>query len=192
MDVAGLVSRYRFVVDFECFNHLNDNQRVAVGKAVNKITLPDATMLMLVWEPGRRRLLPQGTSPNDIESAFIGWKMIDKDPYAAQSELPGLLKIFLCISIASGKKRNKITECYCDWYSLSLKFYQSRKIKTIDICLAVLLPFGLAAYRIWFYNPYEDKLRLNPKSIFRRGTFFQISLFCISDKCSKYFRVHAT
>lgn len=82
-------SDFRFVVDFECFNHLNDKQRLAVGRAVNKVTVPNARMLMLAWEPGKRRLLPQGASPGDIETAFPGWKISGEDLFAAQSELPG-------------------------------------------------------------------------------------------------------
>ncbi|HEY4654051.1 MAG TPA: hypothetical protein VIH22_06035, partial [Cyclobacteriaceae bacterium] len=39
-------------------------------------------------------------------------------------------------------------------------------IKIIAISLAVLALVGLAAYRIWFYNPYEDELRLDPRSVF--------------------------
>lgn len=89
---AGVGSGFRFVVDFECFNHLTDEQRVAVGRELNAITVPNAIMLMLVWEPGQRWMLPPGAGPDDIESSFPGWKIIDEDSYAAQSALPWWLQ----------------------------------------------------------------------------------------------------
>lgn len=52
--VAGVESGFQLVIDFECFNHLTDAQREAVGREVSAVTEPDATMLMLVWTPGRR------------------------------------------------------------------------------------------------------------------------------------------
>lgn len=89
---AGLERGFRFVLDFECFNHLDDAQRKAVGREVSAVAAPDATMLMLVWSPGRRGPLPKGASRDDIEAAFPGWTMIAEDAYAAQSDLPSWLK----------------------------------------------------------------------------------------------------
>lgn len=90
--VAGVESGFQLVIDFECFNHLTDAQREAVGREVSAVTEPDATMLMLVWTPGRRGPLPRGASRGDIETAFPGWSVIDEDAYAAQSALPPWLK----------------------------------------------------------------------------------------------------
>ena len=39
-------------------------------------------------------------------------------------------------------------------------------IKIIAISLAILVLVSLATYRIWFYNPYKDELRLDPRSVF--------------------------
>lgn len=89
---GGLEPGFRFVLDFECFNHLDDAQRMAVGREVSAVAAPDATMLMLVWSPGRRGPLPKGASRDDIEAAFPGWTMIAEDAYAAQSDLPSWLK----------------------------------------------------------------------------------------------------
>lgn len=44
-------------------------------------------------------------------------------------------------------------------------------LRIISICLAVLALIGLVAYRIWIYNPYEDKLRLDPRSVFSKESF---------------------
>ena len=89
---AGVGSGFRFVLDFECFNHLSEVQRMAVGREVSAVVASDATILMLVWERGRRWPLAPGASRNDIEIAFPAWKVIAKDGYAARSTLPGWLK----------------------------------------------------------------------------------------------------
>jgi hypothetical protein len=91
LQAAGIEPGYRFVLDFECFNHLNDTQRRAVGREVSAVAAPDARMLMLVWAPGRRGPLPPGASRRDIEAALTGWHVIHEEPYAAQSALPSWL-----------------------------------------------------------------------------------------------------
>lgn len=92
LQVSGIEPGYRFIVDFECFSHLNEAQRRAVGHEVSAVAIPGATMLMLVWSPGRRGPLPQGASRSDIEAAFPEWTVIHDDAYAARSELPSWLK----------------------------------------------------------------------------------------------------
>jgi SAM-dependent methyltransferase len=89
---AGVGSGFRFVLDFECFNHLPEVQRKAVGREVSAVAAPDATILMLVWARGRRWPLAPGASRDDIEAAFPAWKVIAEDDYAARSTLPGWLK----------------------------------------------------------------------------------------------------
>lgn len=94
---AGVNSGFRFILDFECFNHLNDSQRKAVGREVSAVAAADATMLLLVWAPGRRGPLPPGASRDEIEAAFPKWSIINEDGYAAQSALPTWLQnIDLC------------------------------------------------------------------------------------------------
>lgn len=79
---------FRFVLDLECFNHLNEEQRAAVGQEVTAIAAPDATMLMLVWAPGRRGPLPAGASRAEVEAALPHWTVIAEDAYADASMLP--------------------------------------------------------------------------------------------------------
>jgi SAM-dependent methyltransferase len=94
---AGVESGFRFIIDFECFNHLNDAQRQAVGHEVSAVADPGATMLMLVWAPGRRGPLPRGASRGNIEAAFPEWSVIHEDAYAALSALPSWLQnVDLC------------------------------------------------------------------------------------------------
>jgi SAM-dependent methyltransferase len=88
---AGVGSGFRFLLDFECFNGLNDAQRKAMGREVSAVADDDATLLMLTWVPGRRWPLPRGASREDIQVAFPDWKVIDEDTYE-KSALPRPLK----------------------------------------------------------------------------------------------------
>lgn len=46
---AGIARGFRFILDFECFNHLSAAQREDVGREVSAVAAPGATLLMLVW-----------------------------------------------------------------------------------------------------------------------------------------------
>lgn len=83
---AGIASGFSFFLDVECFNHLGDSQRAAVGREVNALASPNATMLLLAWTRARRGPLPAGASPDDLRTAFRGWQIIDERPY--DGELP--------------------------------------------------------------------------------------------------------
>ena len=87
---AGVGTGVSFLLDVECFNHLNDTKRVAVGREVNAIASPDATMLLLVWAPARRGPLPHGASADDLTRAFSGWKIVDEESY--EGDLPRPMK----------------------------------------------------------------------------------------------------
>ena len=88
---AGIESGFRFILDFECFNHLSDTQRQAVGREVSAVATPDATLLLLAWEPARRWLLAPGAGRHDLASAFPEWKVVDEQAYD-DAALPALLK----------------------------------------------------------------------------------------------------
>lgn len=92
LQASGVDAGYQFIVDFECFNHLNEAQRQAVGQEVSAIAVPGATMLMLVWSPGRRGPAPRGANRSDLQAAFPEWMVINDEPYAAGSELPSWIK----------------------------------------------------------------------------------------------------
>lgn len=89
---AEIGDGFRFILDFECFNHLADEQRRMMGRGVSTVARPDATLLTLVWGRGRRWPLPPGATRTDIEEAYPGWKVIDEDPYAAPETLPPWLR----------------------------------------------------------------------------------------------------
>jgi hypothetical protein len=87
---AGVGSGFSFVLDVECFNHLNDSQRAAVGREVNAVASSDATMLLLVWARAHRGPFPPGANPDDLTTAFFGWQIVDERAY--EGELPRPLK----------------------------------------------------------------------------------------------------
>jgi SAM-dependent methyltransferase len=87
---AGVGSGFSLLLDVECFNHLSDSQRVAVGREVSAVALPDATMLLLVWARARRGPLPPGANRDDLTTAFSGWRIVDEHAY--EGELPRPLK----------------------------------------------------------------------------------------------------
>jgi len=87
---AGVGAGFSFLLDVECFNHLNDAQRLAVGREVNAVAAADATMLLLVWSRARRGPFPPGANRDDLTTAFPGWRIVDVRPY--EGELPRPLK----------------------------------------------------------------------------------------------------
>lgn len=87
----GVEPGVRLVLDLECFNHLTDSQRSAVGRGVSAVAAADATLLLLVWSRGRRWPLPPGASRKDIEAAFPDWSVLSED-YADQGSLPPWLR----------------------------------------------------------------------------------------------------
>jgi SAM-dependent methyltransferase len=85
---AGVGTGFSYVVDVECFNHLDDAQRASVGREVNAVTTPDASMLLLVWRRARRGPFPPGARPDDLTSAFAGWEIVDETAYEGELPLP--------------------------------------------------------------------------------------------------------
>jgi ubiquinone/menaquinone biosynthesis C-methylase UbiE len=73
---AGVGSDFRLVLDTGTFHGLNDTEREAVGREVNVVAAPDATLLMVAW-PKRRRPLIRGVTRSEIEQAFPGWTVTD-------------------------------------------------------------------------------------------------------------------
>jgi SAM-dependent methyltransferase len=88
---AGIEPGFRLILDFECFNHLSEKQRHAVGREVSVLAAPDATLLVLAWTPARRWPLAPGASRNDLASALPEWKVVDEEAYDV-SALPALLR----------------------------------------------------------------------------------------------------
>ena len=83
---AGVGSGFTLFLDVECFNHLNDRQRLAVGREVNAVASADATMLLLGWARARRGPLPAGVDKDGLRDAFPGWQIVEERPY--EGDLP--------------------------------------------------------------------------------------------------------
>jgi SAM-dependent methyltransferase len=81
-------SGFRFLLDFGLFHDLTDELREEMGREVSAVAAPGATMLMLAWAPGRRRLLPRGASRGDIEAAYPAWKVIDEEALVDEPRAP--------------------------------------------------------------------------------------------------------
>jgi len=62
-----------------------------MGGGVTAVAAPDATLLMLAFQPRRRGPLPRGADRGGIETAFPGWTVLDEEP-ADVSGMPGPLK----------------------------------------------------------------------------------------------------
>lgn len=89
---AGVGSDFRLVLDSGTFHDFDEAQRIAMGREVNAIAAPDATVLLLVW-PRRKRPLIRGATRAEIEAAFPDWHITDIEP--SGFVLPKLLEILL-------------------------------------------------------------------------------------------------
>jgi SAM-dependent methyltransferase len=74
---ADIGSDFRLVLDTGTFHGLTDPQREALGREVEAICAPDATVLLDCFAPKRRGPLPPGASRADVERAFPGWEIVD-------------------------------------------------------------------------------------------------------------------
>lgn len=85
---AGVGTEHRFLLDVECFNHLGDAQRMAMGQEVTAVAADGATMLLLVWRRAWRGPLPGGAHRDDIERSFAGWRVLSMEPFGGQLPPP--------------------------------------------------------------------------------------------------------
>jgi SAM-dependent methyltransferase len=77
---SAIGSDFRLIWDLGTVHGLAPAQCRAVGREVSAIAAPDATLLMLAWEPARRGPLPRGMSRAEIEGAYEGWTVTDEEP----------------------------------------------------------------------------------------------------------------
>src|SRR4030095_14759178 len=57
LQAAGIGPVFRLVLDTGTFHDLNSAQREAMGREINAVAAPDATVLLLVWPKRRRPLI---------------------------------------------------------------------------------------------------------------------------------------
>jgi SAM-dependent methyltransferase len=88
LEHVGVGHGFRLFLDAECFNHLNDDQRIGFGSGVDAIASPDAELLLLVWKRAHRGPLPPGAGRDDLTRAFPGWTIADEIEYEASLPFP--------------------------------------------------------------------------------------------------------
>ena len=89
---AGIGTGFRLILDTGTFHDFNAEQRAAMGRGVEAIAGPDATLLLLVW-PKRRRPLIRGVTRDEIEAAFPAWTVTHVEP--SHFRLPTPLELLL-------------------------------------------------------------------------------------------------
>jgi len=82
LDPSKIGQEFKFVLDTGTFHGLSNEQRTAMGKAVDRIAARDGTILLLVWDPKWRAFLPSGASRQQIETCFPGWTITHVEPAA--------------------------------------------------------------------------------------------------------------
>ena len=75
--LAGVGTGFDLFVDRGCFHGLDDDQRMAVARAVTDVAAGDAVLLMFAWGSGVPRPLPRGAEPTDVAATFDGWTLTD-------------------------------------------------------------------------------------------------------------------
>jgi len=84
---AGIGDGFRLVLDTGTFHDFDAEQQQAMGRGVDAIAAPDATVLLLCW-PRRHRPLIRGVERDEIEAAFPGWKITDIEPSGFEAPKP--------------------------------------------------------------------------------------------------------
>jgi SAM-dependent methyltransferase len=88
---AHLPQGVRLFLDIGCFHELSDEDRRATAEGVTALAAPDATLLLLAFQPGKRGPLPRGADQDEVERAFDGWTTVDTVP-AVTDGMPAPLR----------------------------------------------------------------------------------------------------
>jgi SAM-dependent methyltransferase len=96
-DVTALTAEtvgtgFRLVLDTGTFHDFGTEQQLAMGRGVDAVASPDATVLLLAW-PRRLRPLIRGVARSEIEGAFPGWRVTHVEP--SHFRLPKPLMLLL-------------------------------------------------------------------------------------------------
>lgn len=89
---AGIGSGFRLVLDTGTFHDFDSIQQRAIGREIDAVAAPDATVLLLVW-PKRMRPLIRGATRAEIEAAFPGWRITHVE--ASHFRLPKIMEMIL-------------------------------------------------------------------------------------------------
>lgn len=89
---AGIGPGFRLVLDTGTFHGLTARQRETMGREVNAVAAPDATLILDCFAPRHRGPLPRGASRADVERAFPEWEITDGE--VADTEPDALARLF--------------------------------------------------------------------------------------------------
>jgi len=78
---ADVGTGYRLLLDFGTVHGLDPAKRVAVGRFVNAVAAPDATLLMYALAPRKRGMLPDGADRAELETIYPDWQVVDELPF---------------------------------------------------------------------------------------------------------------
>ncbi len=81
LDPETVGTGYHLVLDVGCFHGLTPADQAAMGRSIESVAAPDATLLMLAFTPGAApRPLPRGAGTASIGRALPGWRVLDTEP----------------------------------------------------------------------------------------------------------------
>lgn len=89
---AGIGTGFRLVLDTGTFHDFDTARQQAMGREIDDIAAPDATVLLLVW-PKRVRPLIRGATRDEIEAAFPRWSITHVE--ASHFRLPKIMEMIL-------------------------------------------------------------------------------------------------
>jgi SAM-dependent methyltransferase len=89
---AGIGSGFQIVLDTGTFHDFDTARQQAMGREIDAIAAPAATVLLLVW-PKRMRPLIRGATRTEIEAAFPEWKITHVE--ASYFRLPKVMEVIL-------------------------------------------------------------------------------------------------
>jgi len=90
---AGNVgSAFRLILDTGTFHGLGDDERRAMGRELDAVAAPEATILLDCFTPRRRGPLPRGADRESIDESFPGWTITDTE--IADSEPEAIARVF--------------------------------------------------------------------------------------------------
>ncbi len=89
---AGIGTGFRLVLDTGTFHDFDPVRQQAMGREIDAIAAPDATVLLLVW-PKRMRPLIRGATRHEIEAVFPGWRITHVE--ASHFRLPKIMEMIL-------------------------------------------------------------------------------------------------
>jgi ubiquinone/menaquinone biosynthesis C-methylase UbiE len=89
---ARIGTGFRLVLDTGTFHDFDPGRQQAMGREIDAVAAPDATVLLLVW-PRRMRPLIRGATRDEIAAAFPGWRITHVEP--SHFRLPRLLEMIM-------------------------------------------------------------------------------------------------